>query len=128
MNIFYEDSDSRGISIENGKVDTSSSNSTTGVGLRLLKENQCVYGYTTDLTRKGLLTLAASLNKSFHNERLLTVTKLEMIKVKNRNPIVRSYHDVSREEIIDLLREGVDAINELNDPRIVRQIDRKSVV
>ena len=69
--IFYEDSDARGISIENGKVDTSSSNSTTGVGLRLLKENQCVYGYTTDLSKKGLLALATSLNKSFHGERRL---------------------------------------------------------
>ena len=84
--IFYEDSDSKGISIENGKVDTSSSNSTTGVGLRLLKENQCIYGYTTDLTRKGLLTLASSLNKSFHGERVVTVTKLDMVKAKNRNP------------------------------------------
>ena len=120
--IFYEDSDARGISIENGKVDTSSSNSTTGVGLRLLKENQCVYGYTTDLTRKGLLALASSLNKSFHGERILTVTKLDKIKGKNRNPIRRSYHDVPREEIIGLLRQGVDAINELKDPRIVRQI------
>ena len=120
--IFYEDSDSRSIAIENGKVDTSSSASVTGVGLRLLKENQCVYGYTTDLTRKGLLTLASSLNKSFHSERLITVTELNQIKGKNRNPIKRSYHDVSREEIISLLREGVDAINELNDPRIVRQI------
>ena len=40
---------------------------------RLLKENQCIYGFTTDLTRNGLLKLANTLNKSFHSERLLTV-------------------------------------------------------
>ena len=118
--IFYEDSNSRSINIENGKVDTLNSNSTTGVGLRLLKENQCVYGYTTDLTRKGLLKLALTLNKSFHGERKLTVTKLDMIRGKNRNPITRSYNDVPREEIIELLREGVDEIKSINDPRIVR--------
>ena len=118
--IFFEDSNSRSVMIENGKVDSSSSNSTTGVGLRLLKENQCVYGYTTDLSKKGLLKLAATLNKSFHGERILTVNKLDMIRVKNRNPIKRSYNDVPREEIIELLRNGVDELQKLNEPKIVR--------
>ena len=72
--IFYEDSHSHNISIENGKVETSSSNSLCGVGLRLLKENQCIYGYTNDLSKKGLFALANSLNKSFKGERLITVT------------------------------------------------------
>src|SRR5574344_2183036 len=83
--IFFEDSNTYSTSLENGKVDTSTSGSICGVGLRLLKENQCVYGYTNDLTKKGLFTLANSLNKSFHSERLITVTKLDMIRCKNRN-------------------------------------------
>ena len=120
--IFLEDSLSRGISIENGKVDTSSSNTTTGCGLRLLKENRTVYGYTTDLTRNGLLKLAETLKKSFDGERILSVEKFDLVKAKNRNPIIRSYNDVSREEIIKLLRIGDDAIQELKDPRLVRTI------
>ena len=118
--IFYEDSYSHGITIENGKVETSSSNSLCGVGLRLLKNNQCVYGYTNDLSKKGLFALAASLSKSFHDKRLITVTKLDMIRCKNRNPITRSYDDVPIEEKIALIREGIDEINSLKDPRIVR--------
>jgi len=120
--IFFEDSHSNGLSIENGKVDTTTSNSMSGVGLRLLKENQCVYGYTNDLTKKGLLNLAGSLKKSFHGERLITVEDLQMIRCKNRNPIARSYDDVSLQERIDLLKEGIDEINSMNDPRIVRTI------
>ena len=118
--IFFEDSSSHSVLIENGKVETSSSNSLCGVGLRLLKENQCIYGYTNDLSKKGLLALANSLNKSFNGERLITVTKLDMIKAKNRNPVNRSYNDVPVEDKIALLREGVDEINSLKDPRIVR--------
>ena len=118
--IFFEDSSSHSVLIENGKVETSSSNSLCGVGLRLLKENQCIYGYTNDLSKKGLLALANSLNKSFNGERLITVTKLDMIKAKNRNPVNRSYNDVPAEDKIALLREGVDEINSLKDPRIVR--------
>ena len=118
--IFYEDSHSHNVVIENGKVETSSSNSLCGVGLRLLKNNQCVYGYTNDLSKKGLLALADSLSKSFHDKRLLTVKKLDMIKCKNRNPVARSYDDVPVEEKIALVREGIDEINSLKDPRIVR--------
>ena len=120
--IFYEDSNSYSLSIENGKVETSSSNITNGVGLRLLKENQCVYGFTNDLTRKGLLSLAQSLSSSFHEERKITVTKLDMIKVKNRNPVTNSYNSISREEKIALVKEGIEEIQAMNDPRIVRYI------
>ena len=102
--IFYENSSANGLTIENGKVNTASSSITSGVGLRLLKENQCVYGYTADLSKKGLLTLASSLSKSFHGERQLTVTELEFIKGKNRNPVVNSYKDFPLEERIALVK------------------------
>ncbi len=118
--IFYEDSHSNGVSIENGKVSSSSYNITSGAGLRLLKENRCVYGYTSDLTRKGLLELAGSLNKSFDGKRILTVSKLEMIRGKNRNVIAQSYDDVPLKEKIELVREGIKEIESFKDPRIVR--------
>ena len=120
--IFFEESNSSNVAIENGKVSSSGGNITSGAGLRLLKENQTVYGFTSDLTKKGLLALARDLNKSFHGERLLTVEKLDFIKVKNRNPIIRSYNDVSQEEMIALVREGIDEIESMKDPRIVRYI------
>ena len=119
VEIFFEESNSSNVAIENGKVSSSGGNITSGAGLRLLKENQTVYGFTSDLTRKGLLALARDLNKSFHGERLLTVEKLDFIKVKNRNPITRSYNDVSQEEKIALVREGIDEIESMKDPRIV---------
>ena len=120
--IFYEESNANGITIENGKVSSSSSGITSGAGLRLLKENQTVYGYTSDLTKKGLLALASSLNKSFNGKRILSVDNLEMIKGKNRNPVVKSYNDVPLQEKIDLVREGIDEIESMKDPRIVRYI------
>ena len=120
--IFYERSSANALSIENGKVSTLSSNITSGVGLRLLKEYQCVYGYTSDLSKKGLLALAESLSKSFHDKRLITVTKLDLIKGKNRNPVENSYSNFSIEERIALLKQGTDEIASINDPRIVRQV------
>ena len=120
--LFYEDSHSFGLMVDNYKVFGSTSSSLNGVGLRLLKENQCIYGYTNDLSKKGLLALAGSLSKSFNGKRLLTVKKFDLIKCKNRNPIVNSYDNVSKEEIVSLVKEGTNAIKDLNDPRIVRSI------
>ncbi len=120
--IFYEDSTAYSLSIENGKVETSTSSSICGVGLRLLKDNQCVYGYTNDLSKKGLLALANSLNKSFNSERLITVSKFDTVKAKNRNPVNNSYNSISREEKIALVREGIEEIESIGDPRIVRYI------
>lgn len=120
--IFYENSHSNGVTIENGKVSSSSYNVTSGAGLRILKENRCVYGFTSDISRKGLMSLANSLNKSFNGERIVTVSKLEMIRAKNRNQITKSYDDVPLEDKINLVREGTDEIQKINDPRIVRSI------
>ena len=120
--IFYEESTGNGLTIENGKVSSSSSGITSGAGLRLLKENQTVYGFTSDLTRKGLLALARDLNKSFSDKRILTVENLEFIKGKNRNPVSKSYNSLSLQEKIDLVREGIDEIESMKDPRIVRYI------
>ena len=120
--IFFEESSANALTIENGKVSSSASGITSGAGLRLLKENQTVYGYTSDLTKKGLLALASSLNKSFSDKRIITVDNLEMIKGKNRNPVTRSYNSISLKEKIDLVREGIDEIESMKDPRIVRYI------
>lgn len=120
--IFFEDSRANSIMIENGKVNVSTSNSTCGVGLRLLKDNKCVYGYTNNLTKAGLIKHALSLAKSFNGERLLTVSDFQNIKCKNRNPITDSFDNHSKEEKIALTKEGLDEIKAMNDPRIVRTI------
>lgn len=120
--IFYEDSHYHNIVIENGKVESCASNSNNGVGIRLLKQNQCVYGFTSELTRKGLLTLANSLNKSFSGKVKVKVTKLEKIECRTRNRIKISYDDVPMKTKIELIKEGIDEIKKIKDPRIVRTI------
>ena len=120
--IFYEDSHTNNVSLENGKVETSASNSLNGVGLRLLKENQCIYGYTNDLTRKGLLALANSLNKSFNGKQIVFVDHLDKVKAKERSKIVVDNDTIALEDKIALLKSADAEILKANDPRIVRRI------
>ncbi|MGM9873584.1 MAG: TldD/PmbA family protein [Bacilli bacterium] len=117
----YEDhSSSYSIVCENGKIDQTNTNTRNGIGLRLLKENRTIYGYTNDFTQKGLLNLANSLNKSFNGTRIKEVTKLEKIKYKNRNSITNSYLDESKEKMRDLVKMGYEEIAKLNNPKIIR--------
>ena len=126
--IFYEDSWSNSVMVENGKVNTSSSSSLCGVGLRLLQGNRSVYGYTNDLTKKGLLTLSKNLSASFSGERQLKIDGFKEIKCVNRNPIVDSYANHDLNERISLIKEGLNEIAALNDPRIVRTQGAFSVI
>lgn len=120
--IFYEDSHETTVVLENSKVETSSSKSLNGVGLRLLKENQCIYGYTNDLSKKGLLALANSLNKSFNGKQTIVVDHLDKVKAKDRNKIKTDYDLVPLEEKVQLLKDADEAMLKINDPRIVRRV------
>ncbi len=117
--IFYENTYGYTLGIENNKVDISYNQINEGVGIRLLNNLQCIYGYTCDLSRKSLLKLASDLANGFVDERKITVTNLKIKKYKTINPIKIDYNDVSREEKIALVNEGLLAIKDY-DPRIIQ--------
>ena len=62
--IFIENRTSGAITVDNGKVEGASVTKTYGAGIRLLQKNRSVYGYTNDLSKKGLVKLAKSLSNS----------------------------------------------------------------
>ena len=70
--IFIEDKLTYSYSVENGKVETTSKSETFGAGIRLLNKLQSVYGYTNDVTKKGLLALAESLSASFSGKQQIS--------------------------------------------------------
>ena len=73
--IFSEETHSEIIALDNEKCETSNDNIVYGVGIRLLRNLQSVYGYTNDVSRAGLMTLAETLSKSFDGERIKTVSE-----------------------------------------------------
>lgn len=117
--IYLEETLSNSIALENGKVETSSSGISYGAGIRLLNKLQSVYGYTNDISLKGLSSLAESLSKSFSGPRQVTVDKINKVRVKNIHQIERPYHEVPTAEKIALLKDASQIIQQ-HDPRIVR--------
>ncbi len=120
--IYCEQKEGESIRVENGKVETLGAGQTYGCGIRILLQDQSVYGYTCDLSAKSLLNLASSLSKCFHGERLFTVTKVEKQRVKVINKVNDHLYEVPEEEKIKLLKECND-ITKAVDPRIVRIVN-----
>lgn len=61
--LFFEKTASNQLFYEDDRLDRISSGIDAGVGLRIIYGHQSVYGYTTDLSQRGLETLAQTLSK-----------------------------------------------------------------
>lgn len=117
--IYIETDDRTVISMDNSLVENCSDQLTYGAGIRLLKDLQSVYGYTNDVTMKGLSKLASDLAASFSGERIITVDKIVKQKTGKKNRPFIEYRTYGRKNIIELLKKGSDAC--LNyDEKIVR--------
>src|SRR5574344_1640474 len=119
--IFCENTISKTIQLEGDKVDTFGERQVTGAGIRILKGLRSVYGYTNDMSKKGLITLASNLSKSFNDKKIKEVDTLKSIHVKKNNKVIDSYLNVDEKDIVNLLKKCSTTIRDY-DKRIVRVI------
>lgn len=120
VEIFYEDTYNTSVFIENGKVDNIVNSNVYGVGLRLLKNNQSVYGSTSDLSKKSLLDLATTLSKSFSGERVIEpISGFNKVKYKEVCKLKTPLESVPKEDIVALCKKE-NAIVKEYDSRIVK--------
>ena len=117
--IYIEDSTPESVMLENGHVEAFSSPQGYGCGLRILNGYRSVYGYTSDLSAKSLLSLAEKLAASYSEPRKITVETIRNGKFKKNINISDHIKDVPIEERIAYLKE-ISAITQDVDPRIVR--------
>ena len=66
--IFLENTIQNDLELSDGNLSKSNTSFIYGAGIRILHEDQEVYGYTNDTSYDGLLNLACSLTKSFNYE------------------------------------------------------------
>ena len=117
--IYLEETTPESFMLENGRVESVGSPQGYGCGLRILNGLRSVYGYTSDLSKKSLLDLAAKLSASYEGERKITVETISNGKYKKINHVTTHLKDVPAEEKIGYLREISKIISDV-DPRIVR--------
>ena len=117
--IYLEENNASSISLDNGKVESCQDALTYGAGIRLLKGLQSVYGYTNDISKKGLCKLALNLSASFNSERCVKVESISKVRVgKNHRPQIE-YASYSKDKVIKMLQDASEACLGY-DPRVVR--------
>ncbi len=105
--LFYEDNTTNVIALIDGKVDALNGGRSHGVGLRIYKGLNSVYGYTNDSSERALLataTKAAAVIGELSAESAVDVV-VEQRAVVNHSPIVRYPADVMVDEKIAILKQ-----------------------
>ncbi len=131
--IFYEDTVEGTITMLKGKVDSSSTKHVYGAGIRVLKNEQEVYGYTSDCTLEGLMELATKLKGNYNDKPLGLEFELVSEDATKRGIVTinRESKDVDLNEKISYLRIVDDAVKDYSDKivqRIARFTDRTQYV
>lgn len=116
---FEEETTSEAISMLNGKVDDINRVLRSGVGIRLYKGVQSVYGYTNELDMDSLTALVDELKEAFSP--CDTDKKVELIKedVINIHPVKINPVKASLETKTDLMQRAYKACKAV-DKRIVK--------
>ena len=112
--IFAENTYSQVFRMANGKVLEAVNSNTYGVGIRILKGLEEVYGYTNDVSSKGLKKLALSLSSSYNDEPLNIEYELTSQKVKKINKVKIDPFTRPNEEKVKYLQELYDGAKDVS--------------
>ena len=104
--LFFEDTNSRVTSLENGIIEHANPSNIYGCGIRILKENQQVYGYTSNVDFDSLNSLAHDLSLRFKGKR--TTKAKDLVELENDesfNNYERYGKDVKNSERVKILKD-----------------------
>ncbi|HEY8365143.1 MAG TPA: TldD/PmbA family protein [Haloplasmataceae bacterium] len=106
--IFLENTIQNDLELSDGNISKSNTSFIYGAGIRILHEDQEVYGYTNDISFDSLLNLATSLAKSFNYEKLNMEFDLVEEKIDNKHVAIIDPRKVSNEVKAKYLHEVYD--------------------
>ncbi len=104
--VYIEGSRVESISLEENKIEQISSGIDIGAGIRILNKDRTIYGYTNDITAKGLYTLASRLSNgnidsNFKQDIIDTHTvftsKIKLRPVEDKIRLVNLANRIARE-------------------------------
>lgn len=117
--LFFEDTKNTSMHLENGLVSKVNSGNEFGCGIRILKKDKCVYGYTNDCSMASLIQLANTLKDSFEGQKEYEVQPLRHVKSDKKHQPKIPYDQVPLKEQLNLLKKGYQAAKDY-DPKIAK--------
>ena len=104
--IYYQCGQSHTYRRKYKKVHIVASSQVCGMGLRILENDNVIYGYTSDLSKKSLIELATSLAKGLSKTRLINCPELKVQNIKKLNNIMIPHNNWSDDKKLAYLEEG----------------------
>ena len=108
--IYIENRISNSILCDNETIDKIDNCYSSGIGIRILKKNESVYGYTNNFNEKNLLALAEKLASRFNEKQKIDCQNFKTKEIKNASKIEKSYFDIPIEEKISFLKKICEKI------------------
>lgn len=115
--VFYENSKTKIYKLIDSKLDDVSLSYLKGVGIRIAKDNNIVYGHTNDISMNNIHSLISNLCNNFSNKRFLpkinltTANNIENVKLGHEK-----FNDSDKKQIL----KHIDMIARTYDKRIIQ--------
>ncbi len=119
--IFFEDNQKNTIKMVKDHIDDINVMHVYGAGIRILKENAEVYGYTNEVDEQGLMKLAEKLNKAYQAEQIIKDFEFKEFNKEQTTIINRCSKDIDNSLKIGYLKTCCKAIMNYSD-KIVQAI------
>ena len=104
--IYFQDRETHNYVRRYKQVHSVKSSQEFGVGLRIICGDNVVYGYTSDLSKSSLLSLAKELSLGLSNKRQINCPDLTIKKAKQLNKVKVPHSDWSDEKKLAYLEDG----------------------
>lgn len=117
--LYIEESTGNSITFDNGMVENIGNVLSSGVGIRLLKNNQSVYGYTNEIKEKSLVELVNKLANAFNSPISTSCKEFVDQKVKSINENNETYFTTPIKEKIEVLKHASEVMKSYS-PLITR--------
>ena len=119
--IYLEDTHKNVIKMMSGQIDDINVGHLYGAGIRILKENAEVYGYTNDCTEEGLLKLATDLKSAYNSEVIINDIEFTDLDSTGTTNIKQYSKDIENSKKIGYLKTCCDAMAAYS-PKIVQTV------
>mgnify|MGYP003340216344 CR=1 FL=1 len=119
--LFCENSYSHSIVLDQDIIDNIGNISISGVGIRLLKENRSVYGYTNEVKEKNLVELVNKLKAAFTGNKVIDCRDFNDRKIISINPNNGTYFKTPIQDRIAILKHLSEVMKNYS-PLITRTV------
>ena len=118
--VYIEDHQASVLQSVSGRLEKSNNTKSFGVGIRVAKKFQSVYGYTNSKNPEDLIKLARDLSKSFHDDVLTERTPLMELEVGQKHQVKIKPSTVALADKVNLLKIAYKHASEF-DP-VIKQV------